>query len=701
MPLSRPRPSAARMAALTLAAVTALPLGLVCAPAAVADAVPSTPAPTAQVSCRPQAQLYGATADGKLELFTHGDAAQGSFNWPVIGKRIDGSGWGSPRITLGGPGNWIYSINPDGGLYRHRYDPATNTWGTPPGEKIDSGWGTFLDGAARRNRVTIDDRGNIFAIHDDGTLRIYRYDEKTGAPMPGNGRVIDTGSWGGYNLIVAAGDGLLFARQGGDMYRYRYDVDRQQWLEIKSQAWTSGWQYLRDIRSAGGGTLYGLHADGSLFWYRYDVNAGAWVDTGRRKAGWNFETFHGISLSTDACKTPAQPAKPPVAPRPNMPAAIRQSSDKLIQQFYVDERGWLVNGVQRDPRDLGTVAYSTVPGARDIVDQPVITEQADGTPMAFALGKDGHIWMTKRQAGGTWSALKDFGGDFTGAPTVTRNPQGIVGVHAFDRDGKMWYLNQQSPNSDNFIPWRTRDAYSSMPAGYEKSSFLAAGQAASVDKEADRPFILGIDKQGRLGMNRADAKREGWWVWGASDTSGLGGTPAAARGADGKVMAFARTKDGEIWTAKESTRTDADSKLPLNGFFGDGTVLSGVKTAGSPAVAVNQDKSLGVVVRDDKGYVHYARQLGPDGDFSRWSLVASKQAATDPAVVQLADGQWAVFYIDTDGLERMYWLSDADSGSAQPRSLARGKRSTPADPVFTGGVTAKSHNGKPVVTEGR
>ncbi|WKK25278.1 tachylectin-related carbohydrate-binding protein [Streptomyces olivoreticuli] len=691
MPKSRFRPSASRAAALTLAAVTALPLGLVCAPTAAADSIPATAAPSAQVSCRPQTELYGAATDGPLKYYAHADPANGSFNWPVINKQIGGGGWQAPRLTLGGAGGWFYSINSEGNLFRYRYDPAANSGEHDRGEKIDDGWGAFI-APARRNRVTVDDRGNIFAVFDDGSLRFYQYDQKTGAVLPGRGRIIDPVGWGEYDLIVAAGDGLIFARKGGDLYRYRFDVDRQQWLDVKVPAWAVGWQNLREIRSAGGGTLYALHQDGTLFWYRWDQNAGAWVDTSRRKSGWGFQVFQGIAMRTDACHAPAEPEPAPVTPRPRIPAAVRQGKDQLIQQFYVDERGWLIQGTQREINDIGTVVYTVVPGAQNMVDQPVVTEQADGTPMAFVLGKDGHIYMTKRQPGATWSPLTDLGGNFAAAPTVLRNSKGMVAVHAFGRDGKLWYLNQRAANSEDFIPWRTQDAYSPVAAGYEQATFAGASQATVVDGESDRPFVLGIDKQGRLGVNRADDQRNGWWVWGVSDVTGLTGTPVAARGADGRMMAFARNKDGEIWAANESARSSGGKTL--NGFFGDGAVIPGVKTDGSPVVVVNKDKTLGVVVRDDKGYVRYAAQR-PDGSFGGWSLVWSGKAATDPSIVQLGDGRWGVFFLDTEGVERMYWLSAANGSTALAAPGARTKRSIEPESRFTGGPTAKQGAGRP------
>ncbi|WP_414169813.1 hypothetical protein ACMATS_31610 [Streptoverticillium reticulum] len=326
-----------------------------------------------------------------------------------------------------------------------------------------------------------------------------------------------------------------------------------------------------------------------------------------------------------------------------------------------------------------------------MVDQPVVTEQADGTPMAFVLGKDGHIYMTKRQPGSTWSPLTDLGGNFVAAPTVVRNSKGVVQVDAFDRDGKLWYLNQRTASSEDFIPWRTQDAYSSVPAGYEKQTFAGASQAAVVDGESDRAFVLGIDKQGRLGVNRADDKRDGWWVWGVSDTTGLIGTPSAVRGADGKMVAFARTKDGEIWAAKESSRTSGGKTL--NGFYGEGTVIPGIKTEGSPVAVVNKDKALGVLVRDDKGYIRYSAQR-PDGSFGNWAMVWSGKAATDPSVVQLADGRWGVFFLDTEGVERMYWLTPANGSAAMAAPNTRMKRSTTPESapesLFTGGPTAKS-----------
>ncbi len=147
-------------------------------------------------------------------------------------------------------------------------------------------------------------------------------------------------------------------------------------------------------------------------------------------------------------------------------------------------------------------------------------------------------------------------------------------------------------------------------------------QATVVDGESDRPFVLGIDKQGRLGVNRGDDQRNGWWV------------------------------------------------------------------------VVNKDKTLGVVVRDDKGYVRYAAQR-PDGSFGGWSLVWSGKAATDPSTVQLGDGRWGVFFLDTEGVERMYWLSAANGSTALAAPGARTKRSVEPESQFTGGPTAKQGTGRP------
>lgn len=115
--------------------------------------------------------------------------------------------------------------------------------------------------------------GHIYTVEPDGFLHWRAYDATTGAWTH---RVIADG-WSQFNLIVAAGRGVIYARAvNGNFYRYRYHAASQRWLVVGRQVGHT-WQIYGRVFSAGADILYAVQPDGKMYWYRWDENTQAWV----------------------------------------------------------------------------------------------------------------------------------------------------------------------------------------------------------------------------------------------------------------------------------------------------------------------------------------------------------------------------------------------------------------------------------------
>ncbi|MEV6635107.1 tachylectin-related carbohydrate-binding protein, partial [Actinoplanes sp. NPDC051470] len=252
--------------------------------------------------CPQAVSTYVVRNDGQLRQYQHADPLNGGFTWvDGAGKEI-GQGWLGAR-TVAGPDGVVYVAVDNGELRRFRWNGTG--WDVTDGAQykvIDRGWERYAT-AAYRNRITVDTRGDIYTVEPDGRLHWRSYQPATGS---WEHRTLD-GDWSGYDLIVAAGTGVIYARTpAGALFRHHYDAARNQWAQQAKPA-GYGWQMFSSMFSAGADILYGAHGGngGELLWYRYLPATETWADTGSgtgRVVGTGWYGEYNLTAAPDACR---------------------------------------------------------------------------------------------------------------------------------------------------------------------------------------------------------------------------------------------------------------------------------------------------------------------------------------------------------------------------------------------------------------
>ncbi|ATY16417.1 hypothetical protein CU254_16995 [Amycolatopsis sp. AA4] len=260
--------------------------------------------PDLAIVCKASAPIFTTRADGTLWLFQHTDPRNGGFAWVNGNGRQIGSGWESGR-AVAGPNGVVYQANSNGQLRRFRWngnDWDLNSGPTPWYEDIDHGWERYTT-AEYRNRITVDSLGHIYTVEPDGKLHWRNYDPAT---KKWEHRILKDG-WGQYNLIAAAGDGVLYTRNaGGDLFRFVFNAATGEWTQWAKPSGT-GWTGFKTITSPGADVLYTSYSadSGGLLWYRYLPASDTWADTGRANGkliGTGWYTLPGMTAAPDSCR---------------------------------------------------------------------------------------------------------------------------------------------------------------------------------------------------------------------------------------------------------------------------------------------------------------------------------------------------------------------------------------------------------------
>lgn len=170
---------------------------------------------------------------------------------------------------------------------------------------VDSGWSRYTQ-AEHRNKVTVDEKGRLYEINDEGHLKVFVWDDAGNdwTPETGSGKILATG-WNKYDLLVAAGDGVLYARKpNGQLIRFRYHAGSDRFVQNGLPV-GHGWQKFNRIFSPGGDVLYGTQVGNSdrLLWYRYLEETNTWANNGRPKiVGTDWYGELDVVATTDDCR---------------------------------------------------------------------------------------------------------------------------------------------------------------------------------------------------------------------------------------------------------------------------------------------------------------------------------------------------------------------------------------------------------------
>ncbi|WP_433348669.1 tachylectin-related carbohydrate-binding protein [Micromonospora sp. CA-111912] len=646
----------ARLAAAQVAALAATLL-------AMAQPAPARAADT--VSCVAQTSVFGADAGGTIWRYPLN--APGSANSAFSARMSGGTGWETFGRVIGGPGGRVYGINANG-LYRYRWTSSgwemTNGAG---GQRISTGFTQYAT-AGFRDKITVDERGDFYLVDGEGRLRVHRYDEAAGKWLLSN-RLLDTG-WGRFDLIVAAGPGVLYARDATDgrLFRYRYEPDSQRWLEYQ-EAVGAGWNVFgRGIFSAGGDTLFGIDNGGILSQYRFREDNRTWaIHRWTIGTGWNI--FSSVAFVTDACTLTAShvPARPAVQVVQNAPAAVTQAASNSIELAHSDNIGRLLHG-RMNPDNFSSLQLTAVSGSEGFSGVPALSETTQNLVRITARNINSNVWTRTQSVAGSpgWGGWTDLGGRMASGPAVVRLSDEREVVFAVDAAGALW-ARWQDPAHPDLLAWR------------KLGGTGLTGTPLAVPLDDESALVIVADSTGTLRAARyAGGTLQAWTSLGGS---GFTGTPAVVVLPGYRMRIFARNGAGRIMaTERRADGTFTGAWTPVGG---SGTVAAGAPSAVlSPATG-----QIGVFVRGSDGYIHYAAETTQgSGEWGDWipAQDAFETYAADPTAFSFtnANGPNMAYLTRTAGGRlRLYTVQEslARVGGAD---RARGATGSAPRPVF-------------------
>ncbi|NUT04591.1 MAG: hypothetical protein HOV76_14015 [Hamadaea sp.] len=614
-PLRRPGLTVALVMALATTVLTAVGP----APAQAADTI----------TCAPQATVFAADTAGRLWRYPLTNPGNVSASWSA--RSQIGNGWQTYGRVLGGPGGRVYGIKSTG-LFRYRW--TGSTWEVvngSPAVNISTSFTQYAT-ASFRDKITVDERGDFFVVDGNGKLRTYRYNEAT-STWTFTGRLLDS-DWGKYNLIVAAGAGVLYARNAttGSFYRFRYEADSQRWIEYNVLVGT-GWQiFTKGIFSVGGDTLFGIKADGTLSQYRFREDTHTWVISGHQ-AGSGWQGFANVLAVTDTCRLAVShvPDRPVVSVTRDAPTTITQAASTSIELAYTDNIGHLMHG-RMSPDNFSSLQLTPISGNEGFSGRPALSETTANLVRVTARNLSSDIWTLTQSAAGSpgWSAWTDLGGRMASAPAVVRLSNQREVIFAVDAGGALW-ARWQDPVQADLLAWR------------KLGGTALAGTPVVVPLADAAAMVFVTDTTGALQAVRySGGTLQPWTNLGGGSTE----PPSVVLLPGYHLRLFSRDATGQVVT------TAADS---TGAFSGEWTPVGGTATtpAGAPSALLSPVTGrIGVFVRGADGYIHYAPETAQgSGVWGDWIPAQDmfETYATDPTAFGFrnANGANAAYVVRT------------------------------------------------------
>ncbi|MCE6995052.1 hypothetical protein LZG04_09555 [Saccharothrix sp. S26] len=616
----RHRPAHGRL----LPAVLALTAALT-ATSAVIDPITAQAADSLQ--CRTTASIFTVVPDSRLFLWGHHEPETGVASWQT-GQEL-GSGWG--QSTWGGPDGRIYTVSETGELHRRRW--ANGAWeggGPSAYTVIGTGFTTYRN-AAYRNKFTVDSLGHFYAVDPSGFLRWRSYNETTGTWQEA---VLDAG-WDQYDMITAAGNGILYARTtSGFLYRYEYHAGSQR-LSGSTMVGSGDWGGFVKIFSPGGDVLYAVRPTGQMLWYRYVVGSGLATGSGREIGNGGWAADPATVATTDDCKltTTNEPQRPAVTADRAAPAVLAKTGNGYLQYGYVNTEGRLVHGEIRDLYNVNPNGFAVIPGYAGFTGKPSYAENENGQLRLYAHGTDADARGSLQTSPGVWNGLSYFAGRMKTSPRLVRTTNDLVTFVALDEQGYIWVKPQRVLNA-SIHAWRRHTYQNPLPVA------PAGPLEARADGSGIRLTALGVNGVTYTYWISASAEvtlrvpPSPWTSLG--NPAGALATSVPLPDGAGEVW-FTRADDGQVWTKR--TGATAWTVLPA-------TTPPGVTAVGTPSAIMAPNGTLQVAVRGSDGFVYRTGQANPgSGTWLPWTEITQYEyeSAVDPTLSLAAD-TWVVAF---------------------------------------------------------
>jgi hypothetical protein len=619
-----------RLTAGTAAAAAALPL-LVAAPGT-AHAVDSA-------TCPANGRTYVTNAAGELLQYTMTDPLTGST---FSAYQKVGAGWGAYGKVQAGPDGQFYAFKSDGTYYAHRTE--SGTWDVAP-KRISTALG-WLSNAADREQATVDRSGWLWVADNLGQLYAYRYD----ASIEGlrSLKVLDKG-WDRYNLITAGDSGVLYGRAtDGRLYRSRYDLTSQRWIERHVLVGGTGWGNFKTITAGGGDTVVAVQTSGAALYYRYDENTGTWPVVAKQVAAGGWQNFPNVTSKPDNCSLVANhtPAATPVPLESYTPNSVMQASDGKLELAYTDNIGRLVHG-RTDLTDLNAAQWTVISEQEAFTGRPSLAEHSDGRVVVTAHNTSASVWQRDQAAksSANWAAWKDLAGAMQQHALTAKTPSGLLVQFAADANGMPWYRLENVPDN-SFMGW--------MPLS--GTGFTGPLTAVTV---RDGIQLFGRKADGTL--STALFKEDGTLsAWAAIGTQAIAGTPSVVVYPGYRMRVFATDANGNVVTTAQSAE---------GGAYGTWQTVAGLTAQGSPSAVISPLTGLTeIVVRGTDGTVHNTGETTQgSGVWRDWDQVSFEASATEPTAFTYTNTTgptWAYTFRTSDNQTRIYQVQQTSSLSA-------------------------------------
>jgi hypothetical protein len=632
-------------------------------------AVPSAAQAADTFSCPGTGRLFAQLITGSAPLNQWPVTNIGTTSIALGTKTAPGSGWAGYGKVLGGHGGRIYGISSTTGL---------SMWKTVNGQfqgdrvSMSDGFKSYAS-ATWKNKITVDERGDFYLIDNMGRLLWYRYDETR--PVADrwviNGRIIDSG-WDQFNLIVAAGPGVIWARRASDgaLLRFRFDATSERWATYdQTPESPSNWGSFSSLSSPGGDVLYGVNSDGKVLTYRYREDTGTFpVSRAQLGTATDWGTYNSVLALPDACKLTdrheaVRPALPiqPFSPTAAIQGPANGAAIGPLEYLYTDNIGTLRHGFQANPEDFGSVQWSAL-GTDELAwtGKPALaigevtvsaTENRDAVH-ALTHETDGDVRSWVRGATAGWNAGENLSGALRSHPVAVRLTDDQLAVFAIDAAGKLWTRQQTPVRIGAFLGWRDLGG-------------ALTGELTVIPVAGAGAVLFGLDADGtpvtatyRAGVLSA---------WSELGGSGFTGTVSVVSMPGQVLRAFARDADGRIVTQQQQGGVFPGTWSPVGDFT----------AAGSPAAVL--DPGLGrvaVVARGPDNELHRVFETAQGsntwGDWLRLNPESSDPAASDPTVVPFVNGtgpSWLIVFRNQDNAHRVY-VRQLPTGAAGKQKAA-------------------------------